>query len=71
MTCRMGKPIRTGVRVCMPRIEMYSIGMLTVGNRVRGRVGIGTGVNNLLLEDGRNLLLEDGGVIMLEAKVNE
>lgn len=28
--------------------------------------GPGTGVDNLLLEDGSNLLLEDGSVLLLE-----
>lgn len=39
MTCRMGKPIRTGVRVCMPRIGMGKVCMPIIGNRSAYKAG--------------------------------
>lgn len=39
MTCRMGEPIRTGVRVCMPRIGMGKVCMPIIGNRSAYKAG--------------------------------
>ncbi len=39
MTCRMGEPIRTGVRVCMPRIGIGKVCMPIIGNRSAYKAG--------------------------------